>query len=288
MALTLWGLLALSACTAPVEAPDPELALVCLPSTFALKKLDLAEASGAAWVQSAAGEGWLVVADNGNGGEAVLVGPGGEIFAELKLPLDAAAGDDIEGLAGWGGGRLVGLTSGGFLRQWSLEQAAPQLVQLAKPISADPQWVCQPQETNCGPNWEGLCLDPAPEAGGCAGFALSKALGELVCLREDLGGLVLDDSVRIKVSKKKSLSGCDYGLEAPHPLVVVGNEASDNAFWQILGHRTPQSAQVEPMEIGGTLNQEAVAFGKGGLLLSFGDEEEVTGEGSAIAAFFCQ
>ena len=286
----LLGSLGLASCTdeiTPAEL-EPEPTLSCVPSTFITKKLDLPEASGAVWIESALGTGWLVGADNGNDGKVVLVGQGGAILAELNLPLDEAAGDDLEGLAWAPSGRLVGLTSAGYLRQWDLEASGPKLSQLAQAISSDPDWACGPQESNCGPNWEGLCLDPAPEDGGCAGFAVSKKRGELVCVRASGSGYVLDPELRIDVTGKNELSGCDFMLEAPHALVVGGNDEADNGLWAIVGHRQPHEASVHALEIGGTLNQEAVAFGPQGTLLSFGDEELVTGEGSAIVAFFCQ
>jgi hypothetical protein len=286
----LLGCLGLGSCTDEVTpaVPEPVASLSCVPSTFITKKLDLPEASGAVWVESALGTGWLVGADNGNDGEVVLLGEGGAILAGFNLPLDEAAGDDLEGLAWSPSGRLVGLTSAGYLRQWDLDAGGPQLAQLAQAISSDPDWACAPQESNCGPNWEGLCLDPAPEEGGCAGFAVSKKRGELVCVRASGSGFVLDPQVRIDVTGKDQLSGCDYMLEAPHALVVAGNDEAENGLWVIDDPRNPLKASAHALEIGGTLNQEAVAFGPDGLMLSFGDEELVTGEGSAIVAFFCQ
>jgi hypothetical protein len=286
----LWAQLifSLSACTTPVDPPISDPLLVCVPTTFGLAKLDLAEASGAVWVKTDSLQGWLIGADNGNGGQAVIIGAEGELLAELNLPLDEGAGDDLEGMAWSKAGQLVGLTSAGYLRRWTLTDTGGHLTQLASPISSDPQWICEPHESNCGANWEGLCLDPAPLEGGCAGFAVSKELGELFCVREGESGFVLDADVRIKVTKKKRLSGCDYALEPPHHLVVAGNDTSDDALWQILGHREPLGASAELLEVGGSLNQEALAFGPGGALLSFGDEEEISGLGSAIAAFFCQ
>jgi len=269
------------------EAPETH-ELTCLPSSFALKKLALPEASGAVWGKTHLGEGWLVVADHGNEGALSLVSASGEVVTSLELPLDESAGDDLEGLAWSTADRLVGLTSSGYVRQWSLHSETVQLTHLAVAFSDDPEWTCAAYETNCGPNWEGLCLDPAPLDAGCAGFAVSKKKGDLVCLRTDGSGFVLDPTVRIDVSGKNELSGCDYTLTPPHALLVSGNDESDNRLWEIIDHRSPAMASARALEIGGTLNQEAIAFGPDGVLLSFGDEEALTGEGSAIAAFYCQ
>ena len=288
LTLLLVSALAASACG---DEPEPTSEAVeplsCVVGSFALKKLSLPEASGAAWVSGALGDGWLVVADHGNEGRAVHVSPDGSVSTEVELPLDMSAGDDLEGLAWSPQGRLVGLTSAGYLRQWSLKANPPQLAQLAQAISDDEAWVCGAQENNCGPNWEGLCFDPEPAPDGCAGFAVSKTLGELVCLRESGAGFALDPTVRVEVTKEGRLSGCDYELVAPHRLIVAGNDKSQNAFWEVLDSRTPESADVEKLKIEGTLNQEAVAFGPEGRILSFGDEETITGEGSAIVSFTC-
>lgn len=276
-------------CVDEPELPAPSLPkpLSCISSTFPLKTLEMPEASGAAWVKSAAGDGWLVVADHGNDGRATLLGPDGSLLAELELPLDEGAGDDLEGLAWSRGGRLVGITSSGYIRQWSLDTAHPQLVQLAQAISEDPAWICNPQENNCGPNWEGLCLDPAPEVDGCAGFVVSKTLGEIVCLRSSGAGYTLDPTARIEVTKEGRLSGCDYETQPPYRLIVAGNDQSQNKLWEITTPRDLETAESEKLEIEGTLNQEAIAFGPDGVLLSFGDEEAITGEGSVIVSFFC-
>ena len=288
LSLLLLAALSAAGCAETVEEPPlPPEPMTCVPSTFALKKLDMPEASGAAWVSSALGDGWLIVADNGNDGRAVLVDGDAAVLAELKLPLDEGAGDDLEGLAWSVEERLVGLTSSGHLRQWSFDSDPPQLIQLAQAISDDPAWTCDPQDNNCGPNWEGICLDPAPEPDGCAGFAVSKSLGELVCLRSSGASYKLDPSVRIEVTKEGRLSGCDYELVEPHRLIVAGNDQSQNKLWEVLSPRDPEAFEAEKLEIEGTLNQEAIAFGPDGRLLSFGDEETVTGEGSAIISFYC-
>jgi hypothetical protein len=288
LTLLLVAACAVAACAnEPEEPSSPPRPLSCIASTFSLKKLEMPEASGAAWVSHVAGDGWLVVADHGNNGRAVLVGVDGSTVAEFELPLDLGAGDDLEGLAWSRAGRLVGITSSGYLRQWTLDTSPPQLAQLAQAISADPQWICDAQDNNCGPNWEGLCLDPAPEPDGCAGFVVSKTLGELVCLRASGASYSLDPSVRIEVTKDGRLSGCDYEPQAPYRLVVAGNDQAQNKLWEITTPRDPEAAQSEKLEIEGTLNQEAIAFGPQGVLLSFGDEETITGEGSAIVSFYC-
>ena len=289
LSILLVATLGVAACADEPEEPTRSLPqpLSCIASTFPMKTLEMPEASGAAWVSSAVGDGWLVVADHGNDGRAVLLGADGALAGEFELPLGEGAGDDLEGLAWSTSDRLVGLTSSGYIRQWSLDTTTPQLVQLAQPISADPAWICDPQENNCGPNWEGLCLDPVPEVGGCAGFVVSKTLGELVCLRSSGVSYTLDPTARIEVTKAGRLSGCDYETQPPYRLIVAGNDDSQNKLWEITEPRDLEAADSEKLEIEGTLNQEAIAFGPNGVLLSFGDEETITGAGSAIVSFYC-
>src|SRR6185436_12990764 len=45
--------------------------------------------------------------------------------------------------------------------------------------------VCPAKATNCGRNYEGLCLAPDAANARCIGFAAAKADGHLYCIIED-------------------------------------------------------------------------------------------------------
>ena len=47
--------------------------------------------------------------------------------------------------------------------------------------------VCPGKKVNCGRNYEGLCLAPAPRSPDCIGFAASRADGHAYCLSEQAG-----------------------------------------------------------------------------------------------------
>lgn len=270
------------------DEPAPAPTLRCQVAQTLTDSIALSEASGAVWVESPLGEGWLVVADQGHEGEAVLVAKGTLLTQSYDLPLDPGAGDDLEGLALAPDGRLVGLTSAGYLRQWTLAAGGIQLDQLAQPITEETDWLCAPQDSNCGANFEGLCLDPAPVGSACAGFAVSKEKGKLVCVVAAGAEYMLDTSRKIKVTGDDQLSGCDYELEPPHRLVVAGNDESFGALWEILHHGDTESALAVVLPVTGAPNQEAIAFGPDGALISFGDEQILTGEGSPVVGFSCE
>ncbi len=232
------------------EGPDSAGPTGCVAHPFEF--IDLPEASGAA--NLGAGR-YLVVADSGHSGQALVVDHQTGAATPVTLPLGSGAGDDIEGLEAAPDGRIFGLTSAGFLRAWRVEVTtdgpSAELVFGPVAVSAAAEWACDPLGVNCGPNYEGLCLHPAPSEGDCAGWAASKALGELVCLRSSGDGFVIDPSVRRVVLPADQLSGCAFAPDAPHRLFVAGNVYSGDQLYEVLADR------MEP-RVTGAANQEAV------------------------------
>lgn len=271
--------------------PDGSSPLDCTSESLGeAKRLLLPEASGAVWIDNALGRGWLVIADSGNKGAGALLESEAYATLPVQFPLDKAAGDDIEGIAVSPVGHIVGLVSSGYIREWMAEANGLVLARLAAPITDDADYLCDPQGGNCAANFEGICLHPAPKPGAeCAGFAVSKARGELVCVVSTDEGYRLKPALRLAVGEPEQLSGCDYELEAPHRLVVAGNLFALSALWEVRGYDDLATAKVLPMPLTGAANQEALGFGPGGLLVSFGDTQGLGGnESSPMAAFRCK
>ncbi|MEC9072627.1 MAG: hypothetical protein VX938_09625, partial [Myxococcota bacterium] len=241
------------------------------------------------WVSEASIEGWFVVSDAGHGGDAVWISPGGDEVQEVSLPLDEGAGDDLEGLGFTPDGHLVALTSGGYLRKWMFSQGEPVISLLAQPISDDPFWRCDdPEKANCDPDYEGLCLDPSPRSGSCAGFAVSKERGLLVCLVPSGASYVVDDERTITVGEPGQLSGCSYELESPHRLIAAGNDKADGRIWEVRSPRDLDRLEIRPLGVTGPDGQEAAAFGPDGLLLLIGDTQDPEETAAPTGAAQCQ
>jgi len=150
-------------------------------------------------------------------------------------------------------------------------------------LSDDPAWVCEPFGVNCGANFEGLCLHPAPEVGACAGWAASKATGELVCLVPSGQGYRLDASRRIAITEPERISGCAFEPIAPHRLVVAGNLFSGSALWEVTA-----SGEAREFQERGAGNQEAVVVLAGGRLQSYGDGQDLLAGESPRVRFECR
>ncbi|TNF29901.1 MAG: hypothetical protein EP329_14620 [Deltaproteobacteria bacterium] len=272
--------------------PEPGPLSGCVEQT-PLTWLELPEASGAARLD-AAGDRVVVVADSGNRGQAVLLDLAAGTAVPAALPVDDGVGDDLEGLARALDGRIVGLTSAGWFREWRLDGAGFAVVRPAYRGSDAPGWSCEARQVNCGPNYEGLCLDPAPAEGGCVGFAASKANGVLVCVRAGADGFRIDPAVTIAVTEGNPsqpdlgpLSGCSYEPAPPHRLVVAGNAFTGSRLWEVVDHRSPASATVHELPYVGAPNQEAVLFVAGRSLASFGDLQSLEPR-SPRATFRCE
>ncbi|MCC6621259.1 MAG: hypothetical protein IT385_08390 [Deltaproteobacteria bacterium] len=244
----------------------------------------LPEASGAARLPDGR---ILVVADSGNQGRALVLDPKGRAGAVgVTLPLGEGAGDDVEGLERAPDGRIWGITSAGWLRAWRVEPGPVPTFVLEVgpvPVAPDGDWRCDASRVNCGPNYEGLCLHPAPGPGACAGWAASKARGALVCLVPSEAGFEVDASRTVAVAPSEQLSGCAFEPAAPHRLVVAGNVMSGSTLWEV----EPGSGIVVAWTAIGAANQEAVIVLDGGDVVSLGDLQDLTPESSPRVALRC-
>lgn len=259
----------------------------------ALVWLDLPEASGAARLD-AAGDRVVIVADSGNRGRALILDGASGTAVATTLPVDDGVGDDVEGLARAPDGRIIGLTSAGWFREWRPEGEALAVVRAAYRGTDAAGYSCDGLRVNCGANYEGLCLDPAPVAGGCAGFAVAKARGQLVCVRAGADGYRIDPSVIIPVSDGNTahpdmgpLSGCSVEPDEPYRLIVAGNAFTGSALWEVAGYRDPATAVVTELPYTGAPNQEAVLFVADHAFASFGDLQTLEPR-SPQASFRCR
>jgi hypothetical protein len=257
--------------------------------------LAVPEASGA--VRLATGE-LLVVADSGHAGAALLIDPTGEALGvAVRLPLDGPrhpetglpTDDDLEGLDLLPDGRLVGLTSAGWLRVWARGDDAFVADGPSRAISDDPRFACESRAVNCGPNYEGLCLRPSPSPGRCDGYAASKASGELVCLvvGED-GALVVDPDRALQTGVPvDELSDCAFipgsGADGSAELLLAGNLYSGSAIWRF----DEATGALTRTDVVGAGNQEAIVHLGDGRWWSLGDLQGLSAE-SPWQAFDCR
>lgn len=270
------------------EAPPP-LATACRPEG-GYRWLAVAEASGAARLDPA-GDRLVVVGDSGHAGRALVLDVGAWEGAPATLAVDDGASDDLEGLARAPDGRIVGLTSAGWFREWTWDGADFARTRDAYAGSTDEDWFCGRARGNCGKNYEGLCLHPAPgrAEGACAGFAASKTSGSLVCVRADAEGYRLDPATTITVVADVSgeveqgpLSACTFEPEPPYRLVVGGNIFTGSAIWEVVGYDDAATASIVALAVSGAPNQEALEFAAGGRLVSFGDVQDLSPESPTL------
>lgn len=262
-------------------APSPG---ACRTLPFAAR-VGLPEASGAVWVEPSFGlpAHLVVVSDSGNRGDfAVLDAASGVEIDSGRLPLERGVTDDLEGLAR-AGGVYHALASNGYLRHF--RRTGATRFELTVPAYPLPGASCRsPRATNCGHDFEGLCLaDPLP-ASGCVGFAASRAEGALVCLERAEGGRLrpaLDRAIRLALPM--TLSDCNIA-PAGNALHAVTNGLGANLLYRVRGWRDPARATVDLLSarIGGFI--EAVAAGPDGTIYRFSD---TGGAPSAMAAESC-
>lgn len=250
--------------------------------------LAVPEASGAARLDPA-GDRVVIVGDSGHAGAALVLDVGPWTGVAATLAVDDGASDDLEGLARAPDGRVVGLTSAGWFREWAWDGASFMRTRDAYAGSSDQDWLCGRARGNCGKNYEGLCLHPAPAEGACVGFAASKTAGLLVCVREGAEGYRLDPSTTITVVADVSgeveqgpLSACTFEPEPPYRLVVGGNLFTGSAIWEVVGYDDPATASIVALPVTGAPNQEALEFAFGGRLLSFGDVQDLSPESPTL------
>jgi len=183
------------------------------------------EASGAAWLDGKL----VVVGDSGNHGAYGIVDPEtGATVEQGTLPLGNSI-DDLEGLDARDG-KLYGLTSPGWILVWRRTATGFELVEgpyALGPIDLPPKggigdkppagngMVCDAAVTNCGRNYEGLCLRHGPGTSDCTGYALSKADGHLYCLTvtEPDGRLAIHRDHAIAVDRPGVVADCAFAAD---------------------------------------------------------------------------
>lgn len=211
----------------PAEtAPGSRGTRACTELPFAAST-PVPEASGAAWLEVGGALALVVISDSGNGGAYAVIDPDtGATREEGILPLGGGS-DDLEGAAARGG-LLHVISSPGWMRTyaraaggWTLADGPYALgpVDLFeksrgdKPPAGDGM-VCDVTRTNCGRNYEGLCLAPEPNAHRCAGFAASKADGHLYCLVAGEGGrFVVERAGAIRIARPGVLADCAFSAD---------------------------------------------------------------------------
>jgi len=224
------------------------------------------EASGAAWLTIGGKLALAVVSDSGNDGAYGILDPEtGETLETGTLPL-GNAGQDLEGAAARGN-QMVTINSAGWIRVYQHDDAAKAftLVTDAYPLgpvtlpaksksggNAPPEgdgMVCDGKSTNCGRNYEGLCLvDDAhrpPGDGACVGFAASKADGKLYCLTETGGKLVVHRDRAVSITKPGALADCAFAEDGS---LWAGSNLFDFAnVYEVKGWAEPAGATVVPL-----------------------------------------
>jgi outer membrane protein assembly factor BamB len=272
----------------PVVAPQPrqgsaEIASAsagrCSPLPFA-ETSPVPEASGAAWLTIDGTLSLVVISDSGQDGAYAILDPDtGETREQGKLPL-GAAGADIEGFAGRGD-RIYGLTSSGWLRAWERKDQGFALVLGPNPIGGSGM-VCGAKKTNCGRNYEGLCLvDPAHAKGPCVGFVAAKADGKLYCLVDQNGTYVAKHELSIPVAKPGAIADCAF---ADDGTLWVGSNLFDLAqVYRVEGWDAPKTAKVTPFAQLGIGFPEVIAV-RGDVVYRMSD---TGGSPSLLAKFRC-
>jgi hypothetical protein len=234
--------------SAAPNAPAGSAAPGCQQLPFAAST-PVPEASGAAWIDVDGKPALLVVGDSGNHGAYGIVDPEtGETGETGRLPLSDAVSDDIEGVSARGD-RIAGLTSSGWVLTWRRHPGGFDLIEPPYPlgpVDAPQAMACRGRRINCGRNYEGLCLAPAPRPGspgGCVGFAASKADGALYCLTEEAGALVAHADRAIRVVGHEALSDCAFGDDGT---LWAGSNLFDlSRVYRIARWDDPAAAQVE-------------------------------------------
>lgn len=256
------------------------------------------EASGAAWLTIDGALSLVVVSDSGNDGAYAVIDPEtGETRETGKLPL-GSAGQDLEGAAARGD-QLVAINSAGWIRVWNRDEPAKgfSLAEDAyaigpatlsdkskgnKPPSGDGM-ACNANKTNCGRNYEGLCLvDAAHRKGPCVGFAAGKADGALFCLTEEGGKLVGHQDQRITITHPGALADCAFGDDGS---LWAGSNLFDLAnVYEITGWDDPATAKVTPLAAIGIGFPETLAV-RGNVFYRMSD---TGGAPSLMAKFHCK
>ena len=262
----------------PADADQPG----CQPLPFEAST-PVPEASGAAWIEINGKPALVVVGDSGNNGAYGIVDPeAGTTIEQGTLPL-GDKGDDLEGLASYAG-KLYGLTSSGWMRVWQRKSAGFDLVDGPYPIAQLPnQMVCGRTDVNCGPNYEGLALDPrASETTRCLGFACAKGDGRLYCLVDKGGKLQLEKAPSIAVDRPGVVADCAFSPEGE--LYAANNLFGMGNIFRIDGWNDPARATITLVDSASVGFPEVVAVA-GDIVYRMSD---TGGAPSLMAKFRCK
>lgn len=218
------------------------------------------EASGAAWLDVDGKPALFVISDSGNRGKyAVIDADAGTTLEEGTLEL-GDGGDDLEGVAARGGLFHV-ISSPGWVRTYKRTAKAFALVDAPYPlgpIDIDDKgggmgdkppkgsgMVCGMKHTNCGRNYEGICLVPdgvATPNARCIGFAASKADGHLYCLQEDRGKLVVHYPHAIRIARPGVVADCAFAEDGT--LYAGSNLFDAGTVYRVERWQEPGDAKV--------------------------------------------
>jgi hypothetical protein len=231
--------------------------------------------SGAAEVELVHGKReLLVVSDSGNAGAAMAYDLTTRTFRKLALPLDAAASDDIEGIA-WRAGALYTITSSGAVRAFHPDRSGALAASGASyRLGPAPSWSCENLgEVNCGKNWEGLCL----RASRPSGWVASKQENALYPVTLDAKGrLNLDASSSVPLRlelERHALSDCTFG---PKDRLLVTTNVYGGAATYVVDEASAAAghpaALVRVADAPGTMSNEAISVDHDGALYQFQDD----------------
>ncbi len=249
---------------APAEGPAAATAGTAAPGTAdGCRELPFAEttpvpeASGAAWLEIDGALALVVISDSGNDGAYVIVDPeSGATREQGKLPL-GGDGEDLEGIAARGG-KLHVVTSPGWIRTYERKGRGFALVDgpyalgpidlpgrrggLGNKPPEGTGMVCDAKYTNCGRNYEGLCLAPGPVTGRCVGFAASKADGHLYCVALRGGKLAVEHAGAIRIARPGAIADCAFSEDGR--LYVGSNLFDAGNVYRVTGWEDPARARV--------------------------------------------
>jgi len=306
MRLLLASALALAACGAKHEpgagsagsappivvAASPAGPVECTQLPFA-ESTPVPEASGAAWMMIDGKLALVVISDSGNDGAYAIVDPEtGETREQGMLPL-GGKDDDLEGVA-IRGGKLVAVTSPGWILTWERKGNGFVLVDGPYPLgpidlrdtgrSKPPEgdgMVCAAKHSNCGRNYEGLCLAPEPTTTHCVGFVAAKADGRLYCVVDKAGRLAVEHAGAIEIGRSGAIADCAFSDDGK--LYVGSNFFDASQVYRVDGWQAPASAKVEKLAELGIGFPETLAA-RGDIIYRMSD---TGGAPSLMARFRC-
>ena len=258
---------------ATVDAAPPG-PFACTADDSYATSVNLAEASAATEVELTANvRELLVVSDSGGAGAALAKRLSNGVTRHLTLPLDAAASDDLEGIA-WRGGRLYTLTSSGAVRRFTPDGTGGLTRdQNAYALGAEPYACADLAGINCGKNYEGLCLRAVSADEPCAGYAASRAEGKLYCLVLDGAGVLSASTTQPPIDLDvagDSLSDCAFGAAgaAQGVLAVATNVYNGSRSYRV----DEANGALTKLPTTFVLNLESVAIDHDGALYTFSDD----------------